>query len=343
MSILGIDVSEHNGALDWAKIKASGVQFAIIRTGYGVSHVDNYFEKNIQGALAQDIPVGVYHFSYALDAAGAKKEGEFVLSILKPYWGKILLPVFYDFEYDTVDYAKKKGVTLGKEAFNAHTVAFCETVKSAGYTPGVYYNLDYFRRFVDKSRVGDYVLWFAQYASAPGVSDYAIWQYSSSHTISGISGRFDANILKDTSLLEKTTNKYTPGWHKDKTGWWYADTGNSYYKSRWAKIKEKWYYFDKEGYMVENQWQVSGNGDTYYLSADGAMETGMVVGLGTDGRLQPLERFYHLLSELPDYYRAEIDPLIAAGTLKGKAGEGENLVLDLSESALRAIIILSRK
>ena len=79
MSILGIDVSEHNGALDWAKIKASGVQFAIIRTGYGVSHVDNYFEKNIQGALAQNIPVGVYHFSYALDAAGAKKEGEFVL------------------------------------------------------------------------------------------------------------------------------------------------------------------------------------------------------------------------------------------------------------------------
>lgn len=340
--IIGIDVSEHNGALDWAKIKASGVQFAIIRTGYGVSHVDNYFEKNIQGALAQGIPVGVYHFSYALDAAGAKKEGEFVLSILKPYLGKVQLPVFYDFEYDTVDYAKKKGVTLGKEAFNAHTVAFCETIKSAGYTPGVYYNLDYFRRFVDKSRVGGYVLWFAQYASAPGVSDYAIWQYSSSHTISGISGRFDANVLADASLLTGTTGKYTVGWHKDSKGWWYADTGSSYYKSRWAKIKEKWYYFNEEGYMIENAWKVSANSDTYYLGADGDMQTNMVVGLGTDGRLQPLEHFYHLISELPDYYRKEIDPLIAAGTLKGKSGEGENLVLDLSESALRAIIILNR-
>ena len=343
MSILGIDVSEHNGALDWAKIKASGVQFAIIRTGYGASHVDNYFEKNIQGALAQNIPVGVYHFSYALSAAGAKNEAAFVLKLLEPYKDMLTLPVFYDFEYDTVDYAKKQGVTLGKEAFNAHTAAFCETIQSAGYTPGVYYNLDYFRRFVDKSRVGDYVLWFAQYASAPGVSDYAIWQYSSSHTIPGVSGRIDANILKDTSLLEKTTDKYTPGWHKDKTGWWYADTGNSYYQSRWAKIKEKWYYFDKEGYMAANQWQLSAEGDTYYLGADGDMQTNMVVGLGSDGRLQPIERFYHLISQLPDYYRAEIDPLIAAGILKGKAGEGENLVLDLSESALRAMIILSRK
>ncbi len=343
MSILGIDVSEHNGALDWAKIKASGVQFAIIRTGYGTSHVDNYFEKNMQGALAQGIPVGVYHFSYALDTAGAEKEGEFVLSILKPYWGKILLPIFYDFEYDTVSYAKKQGVTLGKEAFNAHTVAFCETVKAAGYTPGVYYNLDYARNFVDQSRIGGYVRWFAQYAAAPGVSDYAIWQYTSAHTISGISGKFDANILEDTTLLEKTTNKYTPGWYKDKIGWWYADTGNSYYKSRWAKIKGKWYYFDDSGYMIEQAWRVSANSDTYYLGADGAMETGMIVGLGTDGRLQPLERFYHLISELPDYYRTEIDKLVAAGKLAGRSGEGENLVLDLSESAVRVLVILNRK
>lgn len=139
-----------------------------------------------------------------------------------------------------------------------------------------------------------------------------------------------------------TTSKYTVGWHKDSRGWWYANSTTTYYKEQWTEIKGKWYYFDKEGYMLESAWKVEDNGDTYYLGADGDMQTNMVVGLGSDGKLQPIERYYHLLSELPDYYRAEIDPLIAAGTLKGKSGEGEQLVLDLSESALRAIIICNR-
>ena len=340
--IIGIDVSEHNGALDWAKIKAAGIGFAIIRDGYGTSHTDNYFKRNMEGALAQGIPVGVYHFSYALNAAGAKNEAAFVLKLLEPYKDKITLPVFFDFEYDTVDYAKKQGVTLGKEAFNAHTVAFCEAIKAAGYKPGTYYNLDYLRRYVDIDRVGSYTQWYAQYASSASASGWAIWQYSSSYTIPGCSGRFDANVLGDTSLLTGTTGKYTIGWHKDSKGWWYADSATTYYKERWAKIKDKWYYFDKEGYMVDNAWKVEAGGDTYYLGADGDMQTGMVVGLGTDGKLQPLERYYHLISELPDYYRKEIDPLIESGKLKGKSGEGENLVLDMPESAVRVLIITNR-
>ena len=139
-----------------------------------------------------------------------------------------------------------------------------------------------------------------------------------------------------------TNSKYTIGWYQDSKGWWYADTVNSYYKAQWAKIKGKWYRFDEGGYMLANRWYVDESGDTYYLGSDGDMQTSMVVGLGTDGKLQPLERFYHLLSELPDYYRKEIDKLIAAGKLAGKSGEGENLVLDLSESAVRVIIICNR-
>lgn len=143
MAIYGIDVSEHNGTLNWAKIKASGVKFAIIRTGYGKSYTDSQFTANMKGALTQGIPVGVYHFSYALDTAGARKEAEFVLSLLAPYKDKITLPVFFDFEYDSVNYAAKQGVTLGRQAFNDHAVAFLEVVKAAGYKPGIYYNLDY--------------------------------------------------------------------------------------------------------------------------------------------------------------------------------------------------------
>lgn len=340
--IIGIDVSEHNGALDWAAIKKAGIGFAIIRTGYGVSHTDNYFKRNMEGALAQGIPVGIYHFSYALNAAGAKAEAEYVLKLIQPYKDKITLPVFYDFEYDTVSYAKKQGVTLGKEAFNAHTVAFCETIKAAGYTPGTYYNLDYLRRYVDINRVGKYVQWYAQYASTASAAGWAIWQYSSSYTIPGCSGRFDVNVLGDASLLAGTTGKYTVGWHQDSKGWWYANSANTYCKEQWAKIKDTWYYFDKEGYMAENTWKVESGGDTYYLGADGDMQTSMVVGLGSDGRLQPIERYYHLISELPDYYRTEVDKLVAAGKLKGKAGEGENLVLDMPESAVRVMIITNR-
>ena len=71
------------------------------------------FARNIRGAMEQGIPVGIYHFSYALSTQGAEKEGEFVRSILEPFRGEIFLPVFFDFEYDTVNYAKKQGVTWG--------------------------------------------------------------------------------------------------------------------------------------------------------------------------------------------------------------------------------------
>jgi GH25 family lysozyme M1 (1,4-beta-N-acetylmuramidase) len=204
-NVIGIDVSEHNGALDWAKIKAAGIQFAIIRTGYGTSHQDNYFKANMEGALKQGIPVGIYHFSYALSEAGAKNEAAFVIKLLEAYKDKITLPVFFDFEYDTVAYAKKQGVTLGKTAFNAHAAAFLETVKAAGYRPGVYYNLDYRNNMVDTSMLGSYVQWYAQYSSKASFTGYDLWQYSSSYQISGISGKFDVNTAPASFLTGTTT------------------------------------------------------------------------------------------------------------------------------------------
>lgn len=199
-NIYGIDVSEHNGTVNWAKIKAAGIKFAIIRTGYGKKYTDTQFKANMDGAIAHGIPVGVYHFSYALNAAGAKTEAEYVLSLLAPYKDKINLPVFFDFEYDTIDYAKRQGVTLGRQAFNDHAVAFLETVKEAGYKPGIYYNLDYKNRFVDMSRLGNYVQWYAQYNSTASWTGYDIWQYSSSYKINGHTCRFDMNVATDRLL-----------------------------------------------------------------------------------------------------------------------------------------------
>lgn len=202
MSYFGIDVSEHNGALNWAKLKAAGVQYAIIRTGYGKSYTDSKFKANMDGALAQGIPVGVYYFSYAADAAGAKREAEYAISLLAPYKDKITLPVFFDFEYDTISYVRKTyGKELGRQAFNDHTVAFCEAVKAAGYVPGVYYNYDYYNRFVDKSRLGGYVQWYAQYNKTADVSGWDIWQYSSKARLGGHSCDFDGNTLENAALL----------------------------------------------------------------------------------------------------------------------------------------------
>ena len=338
---IGIDVSEHNGVLDWAAIKKAGIKFAIIRDGYGVSHVDNQFEANMAGAIAQGIHVGIYHFSYALSAAGAKKEAEYVLKLLEPYKGKIAMPVFFDFEYDTVSYAKKQGVTLGMESFNSHAVAFCETIRAAGYTPGVYYNLDYARNYVDKSRLDGYAQWYAQYAATASIGGWDLWQYSNSYTIPGCAGRFDVNVLKNSGSITNS-RKYKQGWNKDDKGWWYADTATTYYKSRWAKINGKWYSFDKDGYMLSNTWQVEAGGDTYYLGAEGDMQTNMVVGLGSDGKLQPMEPWYHTMGEVPNGYRKDLEKLVSAGKLNGKSGSGDDMVLDMPLSALRVLIILSR-
>lgn len=335
-NIFGIDVSEHNGVLDWAKIKASGVRFAIIRTGYGTSHQDTCFKANMAGALGYGLAVGVYHFSYALDVAGAKKEAAYVLSLLEPYKDKITLPVFFDFEYDTVSYASRQGVTLGKQAFNDHAVAFLEAVKAAGYTPGIYYNLDYKNRFVDASRLSGYVQWYAQYASKASWTGYDLWQYSSSHTISGHSCRFDINVADEAFLAS-------------------APDG-------WTKIDGKWYYY-LNGSPVENQ-LVAGEGSytghLFWCGADGSVVTSTTVTAGgitytadEAGRLTEIETNteetegtemrYEKLSDVESQtYRATLDKLVEKGIIKGREGSGEDLVLDLGEDAVRLLVYLDR-
>lgn len=336
MSTLGIDVSYANGSIDWAKAKAAGISFAIIRAGYGRYEVDSQFSANIKGALAQGIPVGIYWFSYALNVDGAKQEAQKCLETIQGY--NITLPVFFDFEYDTIRYAEEQGVTLGKTAYNDHAVAFCEAIKAAGYKAGVYYNLDYYNRFVDTSRLGGYYTWYAQYASSPNISDHDIWQYSSSGTIAGLSGRFDMNQLKNTDLLGYSG---PTGWQKNDTGWWYVHDDGSYTTNGWELIDGKWYCFDKEGYMMENTW-VIGQTTSYYLGADGAMVTNKTLKIDGEGQLLPAGGYYYKLSDVDQQYRDTVDKLIAMGVLNGREGTGEDRVLDMSEDAVRLLVILDR-
>ena len=187
----GIDVSHHQGEIDWKKVKIDGVKFAVIRAGFGNSAAqkDKQFEVNMKGALGEKIPVGAYWFSYAVDAKDALKEAEVCHSILKSYKNKLTLPVFFDFEYDSETYNGE--ITYTRQGRTDIIRAFCEAMKGYGYKVGYYTNRDYIQNRIDKARL-PYDLWLADYSGGPDY-DCAIQQTSSTGKVNGISGNVDLN------------------------------------------------------------------------------------------------------------------------------------------------------
>jgi GH25 family lysozyme M1 (1,4-beta-N-acetylmuramidase) len=156
----GIDVSHHQGAIDWRKVKAFGIDFAIIRAGRDVT-VDRMFHQHIKGAIDAGLSVGVYWFSYALSKADAQREADFCLQTIKPY--KLDLPVFYDYEYDSERYSKERGVTPTKRLRTDIVKAFCERIKASGYEVGIYTNIDYIINRLYWDELKHYPLWLAQF------------------------------------------------------------------------------------------------------------------------------------------------------------------------------------
>ena len=204
VSYEGIDVSSHQKDIDWAKVKAAGIDFAIIRVGFrgygtGAILIDEYFTKNIEGALAAGIKVGVYFFSQALNETEAIEEAELVIEQLKKYKSKITYPVVYDAEDISNDTARTDGL-LGAQ-ITSNCIAFCEKIKEAGYTPMIYANKRWFLTRLDLTRLTDYDMWHAAYVDAPDTPYmYTMWQYSASGKVDGISGTVDLNIsFKDYS------------------------------------------------------------------------------------------------------------------------------------------------
>lgn len=156
----GIDVSHHQTALDWRKVKACGIDFAIIRAGRDVT-VDRMFHQHIKGAIDAGLSVGVYWFSYALSKADAQREADFCLQTIKPY--KLDLPVFYDYEYDSERYSKERGVVPTPRLRTDIIKAFCERIKASGYEVGIYTNIDYITNRLYWDELKHYPLWLAQF------------------------------------------------------------------------------------------------------------------------------------------------------------------------------------
>ena len=183
----GIDVSKWNGNVDWDKVKADGIDYVIIRAGYGNSNVDPYFKSHIEGASKAGLKIGIYWFSYATSVEKAKEEAAKCLETIAPYKNKISYPVFYDFEYASVDYATKMGVKITKDLSSKMAHVFLNEIKNAGYINGIYTNKDFGDRYFDEDILYNNYLWVAQYASTCTYPrPYMMWQFTEKGTINGI-------------------------------------------------------------------------------------------------------------------------------------------------------------
>ena len=182
MALKVIDVSYHNGTIDWAKVKSSGVDGAIIRCGYGnnlTAQDDKQWKRNADECTRLGIPFGTYIYSYAKTDAQARSEAEHVLRLVKGY--KLSYPVYYDLE--------EAGTQSG--AVNRMKI-FAEIIENAGYWVGVYCSKSWWVNTL-KSLGDRYTKWIARYNSTLGMSGVDMWQYTSSGSVSGISGRVDMN------------------------------------------------------------------------------------------------------------------------------------------------------
>ena len=180
MSYKIIDVSTHQGSINWTQVKASGVDGVIIRAGYGreTDQKDARFEEYYAGAKAVGLPVGTYHYSYAKSTSDVLKEADVMLGWMK---GKQFeLPVYFD--------AEESGITTDM------VIVYCDKLEKAGYFVGVYANKHWLTKVLDYDRIKRFTIWVAQYNSTCTLGKaHDMWQYSSAGRVAGISGNVDVN------------------------------------------------------------------------------------------------------------------------------------------------------
>lgn len=196
--VKGVDVSKYQGNIDWNKVKASGIEFAIIRVGYrgygtGVLVEDSTFRQNIKGATAAGLKVGLYFYSQAINETEAVEEASMVISLCQGY--NISYPIYFDTEKVAGDTGRADNISRAQRTANA--VAFCETIRNSGYKAGVYSYASWFYNQLNMASLSPYSIWIAQYRDQLSFDyNYDIWQYSSTGTVPGIPKPTDMNVSK---------------------------------------------------------------------------------------------------------------------------------------------------
>ena len=192
--ILGLDISKWNGNIDWKAVKKANIDFVIIRAGYGTGYVDPYFKTNMKNAIKNNLMIGIYWFSYAHSYQGAKLEAEKCYKTIRKYKDNINLPVFWDFEYDSVNFANRKGYHISKKLASGMADTFCTTIKNKGFRAGIYTNIDYANNYFSKEVLNKYHTWIAQWTNTCTYKyHYIMWQCTDNFRING--KKFDLNRL----------------------------------------------------------------------------------------------------------------------------------------------------
>lgn len=186
MSKQVIDVSKHNGVIDWQKVKASGIYGAIIRCGYGdniASQDDVQFKNNVKGCIDNNIPFSVYIYSYAKTNAQIESEAQHVMRLIEPYKNNLSFPVYLDLE--------EKGTENGAVA---RARIFAKILQDNGYKVGMYANQFWWNNFL--KGLDEFPKWVAKYSTTkPNVKDYVMWQYTSTARVDGIKGNVDVSYF----------------------------------------------------------------------------------------------------------------------------------------------------
>lgn len=199
ISKTGIDVSYHQGEIDWHRVAADGIDFAILRVGYrgyesGALNIDENFHTYIKGALDAGIDVGVYFFSQAVTTEEAIEEANFVMEQIQGY--EIKFPVVFDWEIMESEIARTN--ETAPYTVTACAAAFCDTISDGGYKPMVYGSRRFALLKLDMSKLAEYDFWYAEYKDGHNAPlypyDFKIWQYASDGKVDGINGDVDLNI-----------------------------------------------------------------------------------------------------------------------------------------------------
>ena len=212
----GIDVSNHQGTVDWNKVKAAGIDFAILKVGPVYGKPDDSFERNAAECERLGIPYGVYYYSYARSVEDANKEADRTLAWLGGHHPS--LPVYYDLEDSYIlqdpDFSKDKLTQIAQ--------AFCNRMEAVGFKSGIYANLNWLNNYLNSPSLSGYDHWVAQYNwRCDYAGSYSFWQYSSSGNVPGVNGRCDMNCCFNGSLLNVDDSKMHIQYeaHVSNIGW----------------------------------------------------------------------------------------------------------------------------
>ncbi len=275
----GIDVSKHNGAVNWGQVAASGIKFTFIKVGSTNSGIDPQFAANITGAQAAGLKTGVYIYSYATTPEQAINEANLVLEWIAPY--TVNYPVVFDIE-------DKCQRGLSNEQLISIINAFCTTIDAAGYYPMVYTYKNMFTQRMDNA---GWDRWVAQYAdSCETNNNVCFWQYTSKGSVSGVGGNVDMNyqykdysslIIPEGFLPHNGNVRFYQNWRMQK-GWvayndtrYFLDGAGNLVRGWFTDTTGTYYLSPADGSIARGQCQV--DGADFYFTAEGIKTTGWVV------------------------------------------------------------------